>query len=264
MSSLQMLFAWSVRQKLLMKGFDVKTAFLYGELDETVYMTQPDGFIDNKDQVCLLKHSLYGLKQAPRQRNLKFTKFLKDCQLTVSENDSCTFYRLDPISVVAIYVDYGIIFAKEPESIKFVFRERRSNFDIHEVSLETYLGFQIDQKNDKPLLHQSSYSEKVLKKFNMAESNPIGSPISSESRLVHPGYAEALNSSAPYRGAIGSLMYASVITRIDIFFAVKYAARKVSAHTVGDWKMVERIFRYLNNTRVIQNAAMKTTQQQLH
>lgn len=45
---------------------DVKTAFLYGELKETIYMDQPEGFVESgsKDKVCLLNKSLYGLKQA--------------------------------------------------------------------------------------------------------------------------------------------------------------------------------------------------------
>ncbi|CAM8951062.1 unnamed protein product [Rhodiola kirilowii] len=54
---------------------DVKTAFLNGSLDETIFMKQPKGFIDNKhpDFVCYLeKKSIYGLKQSSRQWNKKF------------------------------------------------------------------------------------------------------------------------------------------------------------------------------------------------
>lgn len=58
-------FDWELKQ------MDVKTAFLHGELDEKIYMRQPEGFVDKKnpDHVCLLKKSLYGLKQSPRMWN---------------------------------------------------------------------------------------------------------------------------------------------------------------------------------------------------
>jgi len=41
---------------------DVKTEFLHGELEETIYMQQPEGFVEYNTKVCLLKKSLYGLK----------------------------------------------------------------------------------------------------------------------------------------------------------------------------------------------------------
>lgn len=60
-----------------LKQFDVKTAFLNGELQEDIYMEQPQGFSDGKDRVCKLQRSLYGLKQASRCWNQKFNKFIK-------------------------------------------------------------------------------------------------------------------------------------------------------------------------------------------
>ncbi|KAK3038265.1 hypothetical protein RJ639_029853 [Escallonia herrerae] len=55
---------YGAREKL-----DVKIVFLHGELEEQIFMRQPEGFMiqDKEDHVCLLKKSLYGLKQSPRQ-----------------------------------------------------------------------------------------------------------------------------------------------------------------------------------------------------
>jgi hypothetical protein len=59
-----------------LKEFDVKTAFLYGELEEEVYLEQQEGF-DDGSGVCRLKRSLYALKQAPRYWNKRFLNSMK-------------------------------------------------------------------------------------------------------------------------------------------------------------------------------------------
>ena len=53
-------------EDLDIEQMDVDTAFLYSELQEEVYMVQPEGFNDGSERVCRLKRALYGLKQAPR------------------------------------------------------------------------------------------------------------------------------------------------------------------------------------------------------
>ncbi|XP_015124375.1 uncharacterized protein LOC107046295 [Diachasma alloeum] len=76
--------------------FDVKTAFLNGDLEETIYMEQPAGF-EVDDRVCLLKKSLYGLKQAPRQWNFKISTCLQEFGLIQSEEDPCMYiHKQDP------------------------------------------------------------------------------------------------------------------------------------------------------------------------
>jgi hypothetical protein len=74
---------------------DVKTAFLNGELDEEIYMDQPNGFVVNsqEEQVCKLVMSLYGLKQAPKQWHNKFERTLTAAGFVVNEADKCVYYR---------------------------------------------------------------------------------------------------------------------------------------------------------------------------
>jgi len=69
MTSIRVILGLAARLKLEVEQMDVKTAFLHGDLEEEIYMEQPEGFLvkDKEDYVCKLKKSLYGLKQAPRQ-----------------------------------------------------------------------------------------------------------------------------------------------------------------------------------------------------
>jgi len=76
MPSLRALFSLAAKPQMKIKTFDVKTAFLYGKLEEEVYMQVPNGY-DAQDQVLRLEKALYGLKQAPLQWNRRFTKALK-------------------------------------------------------------------------------------------------------------------------------------------------------------------------------------------
>ncbi|KAK1662939.1 hypothetical protein QYE76_051098 [Lolium multiflorum] len=74
---------------------DVKTAFLNGDLDEDVYMTQPEGFVvEGKEHLaCRLKKSIYGLKQASRQWYLKFDKIIRTFGFTENVKDNCIYVK---------------------------------------------------------------------------------------------------------------------------------------------------------------------------
>ena len=82
-------------QDLEIHQMDIKTAFLQGEFDTEVYMSQPEGYIDEEkaDHVCKLKRSIYGLKQAARCWNLAMDKFLKSSGYKCSGADSCLYIK---------------------------------------------------------------------------------------------------------------------------------------------------------------------------
>nr|GEY69593.1 zinc finger, CCHC-type [Tanacetum cinerariifolium] len=79
---------------------DVKTAFLNGELDEEVYMNQPQSFItpSNKKKVCKLIKSLYGLKQAPKQWHQKFDEVVLSNGYLLIQADKCVHLKKDFLS----------------------------------------------------------------------------------------------------------------------------------------------------------------------
>lgn len=243
MVSVRMIFAHAAMNNLLMAQFDIKTAFLNGDLEETVYMEQPEGFLVDKNKVCLLKRSLYGLKQSPRQWNKKFTDFLKEMNLEVSNHDNCVFFKRKPLVIIAIYVDDGIIFSESKTEIDKILNQLKDRFEVHMIESQAFLGFQIERNKDGSIyLHQKNYIQNILKRFNMEDCKSVDNPISITKITANE---EPLEEEVPYREAIGCLMYAAVITRIDIAYAVNKASRSVEKPTQQDWVSVKRIFRYL-------------------
>ena len=76
--SIRILLALVAKYDWVLHQLDVKTAFLHGDLEETIYMRQPEGFevAGNEGMICLLKKSLYGLKQSSRQWYIKFDEHI--------------------------------------------------------------------------------------------------------------------------------------------------------------------------------------------
>jgi hypothetical protein len=74
---------------------DVKTTFLNGELDEEIYMDQPDEFVPEgqEGKVCKLLKSLYDLKQVPKQWHEKFDRTLTSAGFVINEADRCVYYQ---------------------------------------------------------------------------------------------------------------------------------------------------------------------------
>jgi hypothetical protein len=116
--SIRAIMAIAAARDLEMIQLDVKTAFLYGNLDEEIYMEQPEGFVTQgrEQDVCRLIKSIYGLKQASRVWNIKFNEFIILFGLTKSTVDPCVYYRHlrrweadEELTIFILYVDDGLI-----------------------------------------------------------------------------------------------------------------------------------------------------------
>jgi hypothetical protein len=103
---------------------DVKTAFLNGELDEEIYMDQPNAFVvgGQEGKVCKLLKSLYGLKQAPKQRHEKFERTLTVEGFVINKADKCVYYRYGGGErvILCLYVHDILIFGTSLDVIKEV------------------------------------------------------------------------------------------------------------------------------------------------
>ena len=247
LSTVRSVLSVAARDKLYLLQFDVSTAFLYGDLEEDIYMIQPEGCDDGSGRVCHLKRSLYGLKQAPRCWNKKFNDFLTKEGFKSSFADPCLYIRNrnGRKLILVLYVDDGLIASSNKEDVEQFITDLKKSFQISCSEAKFYLGLEIAQEKDGIKITQKGYIEKILKKFNMENANPVGTPIIKSSQNIEPGKAE---SKFPYRSAVGALMYLMVGTRPDIAYAVGVASRSLENPTEDDIVKVKRIFRYLRGT----------------
>lgn len=248
-TSIRMILSIAAQRKMHIKQFDVKTAFLNGELRETVYMEQPLGFKDATNRVCLLKKSLYGLKQASRCWNQKFSSFIKLFGFKQCKLDPCVYFsnKDDKLMILAIHVDDGLIIGESSEEIHSVIKHLNTNFEVKEMEVGCFLGLEIEQKTDGSIfIHQSIYAKRVLSRFNMENCNSVSTP-SDPNQILH-SFEESDVAKYPYRELIGSLMYLSIGTRPDITHAVGMASRFMEAPKIAHVEAAKRILKYLNKT----------------
>jgi hypothetical protein len=249
--TIQVILAIAAARKLKLRQFDIKTAFLYGDLEEDIYMNQPKGYEDGTTLVCKLQRSLYGLKQAPRCWNKKFKNMLLSFDLKETKADPCVFVstKNEQLLIVAIFVDDGIIAATNDEQVDMMVKYLKNNFETKAGELDHFLGIEIDQRPDGSIfIHQSSYCQRVLERFNIWEANALCIPADPQHSL-DPNLSESTQAGeVPYRESVGSLLYLSQITRPDITFAVNLVSRYLEKPLIIHWNAVKRILKYLKGT----------------
>jgi ATP-binding cassette subfamily B (MDR/TAP) protein 1 len=229
MSSIRVILGLVASLDLELEQMDVKTAFLHGDLDEEIYMVQPEGFEKTRKEhlVCKLKKSLYGLKQAPRQWYKKFDSFMTSHEYTKTDADHCVYvktFRGDKFIILLLYVDDML----KKELSKF--------FDMKNLGpAKQILGMQIvrDRKARKLWLSQQRYVDRVPERFNMKDAKPVTTPLANHfklSKMSCPTTQDGKETmtAIPYSSAVGSLMYAMVCTRPDIAHAVGVVSRFLS------------------------------------
>ena len=136
------------KENLHLQQMDVKTAFLHGDLEEEIYMQQPQGFeVKGKEKlVCKLQKSLYGLKQAPRQWYKKFDSFMKNSGFLRCEADHCCYIkRFDGSYIILLlYVDDMLIVGANLHEIDKLKRNLSEEFAMKDLgAAKQILGMRI-------------------------------------------------------------------------------------------------------------------------
>jgi hypothetical protein len=141
---------WKVHQ------MDVKTTFLNGEIEEEVYIEQPDGFVihEKESHVCRLKKSLYGLKQAPRAWYEKIDGYLMSLGFNKSVADPNLYYNIvgGECLILVLYVDDLFLTGSESLIVECK-RALDSEFEMKDLGMMHYfLGLEVWQRTDEIFL----------------------------------------------------------------------------------------------------------------
>ncbi|KAJ9551570.1 hypothetical protein OSB04_015615 [Centaurea solstitialis] len=243
--SLALSYSWPIHQ------LDVKNAFLHGDLQETVYMHQPPGFVDPSAprHVCLLRKSLYGLKQAPRAWYQRFATYLVKVGFIGSKSDSSLFiYKHGGnTAFLLLYVDDIILTASSTTFLQHIIGLLSSEFAMTDLGpLSYFLGISVTRSKGAMFLSQRKYAEDILQRANMSTCKPVTTPVDTKSKL-------SLESGSPihdptlYRRLAGALQYLT-FSRPDIAYAVQQICLFMHAPREAHLIALKRILRYIRGT----------------
>jgi Reverse transcriptase (RNA-dependent DNA polymerase) len=248
------LMAVAAAENLTMAQLDVKTAFLYGEIEEEVYMKLPPGYehLGPPGSVCRIVKAVYGLKQAPRQWNSVLVAYLTGEGFIQSTADPSLFVKRTSHGLVYIivYVDDCIIAGHSPDEVEKAVNSFKRRFDAHSLGAPAdYCGILIERDTEEGTitLHQSGYVLQLLAAWDADGGVPKSCPQPSIP-LVKEGEPLSGELLTAYPSLVGSLMHLANCTRPDIAQPVSRLARYLKAPTIQHWGAAQHLLSYLAGT----------------
>ncbi|GKA43768.1 retrovirus-related pol polyprotein from transposon TNT 1-94 [Tanacetum coccineum] len=211
LEAIRIFLAFAAHMNMIVYQMDVKMAFLNGIMREEVYVSQPDGVVDqdNPNHVYKLKKALFGLKQAPHVWYDLLSKFILSQEFSKGIVDPTLFIKSQgkDILLVQIYVDDIIFASSTPELCDQFSKIMCSKFKMSMMGkISFFLGLQISQSPRGIFLNQSKYALESLKKSGMKSSDPVDTPMVEKSKLDEDPQGKAVNPTH-YRGMVGTFMY---------------------------------------------------------
>ncbi|GJW48581.1 putative ribonuclease H-like domain-containing protein [Tanacetum coccineum] len=219
--AIRLFLAYASFKDFMVYQMDVKSAFLYGKIEEEVYVCQPPGFEDPDfpDRVYKVEKALYGLHQAPRAWYETLSTYLLDNGFQRGKIDKTLFIKRHKgdILLVQVYVD-DIIFGSTKKELCIAFEKlMHEKFQMSSMGeLTFFLGLQVKQKKDGIFISQDKYVDEILKKFGFTEVKTASTPMETQKPLLKDEDGEEVDVHM-YRSMIGSLMYLTS-SRPDIMY----------------------------------------------
>ena len=254
---MRLLLATAALKDWDIKAVDIKTAFLYGALDEELYMEQPPGFIikGQEGKVYRLKKALYGLKQASLAWNKAANKSLEQLgfKRLISDAGIYTLHHGDTIIVVILYVD-DVLFMGDNHKLlmdkKKQFMKKWECRDMGPVS--EYLGMKIrrDRKIGTLSIDQIDYAKKIVQRFGQENCHDVATPLPGgyKPQSQSPDQKADPQRVNYYQSIIGSLLYLTLGTRPDIAYAVILMSQFMVNPSEDHIKKALHIVKYVKST----------------
>ncbi|KAK4391658.1 Retrovirus-related Pol polyprotein from transposon RE2 [Sesamum angolense] len=243
------------KARLVAKGFtqtygmDIKNAFLYGDLNETVYMEQPPGYVaqgEKQRMVCKLKKAIYGLKQSPRAWFDKFSRIIGEFGFSRCQADHSVFVQTTTsgMVVLAVYVDDILITGSDLVGIEEAKTYLQKHFVTKDLGRPRYfLGIEIAHSKHGISVSQRKYACDLLHEAGLLGTKPVDTPMDSNPDFWNDD-GNYLEDKTKYRRLVGKLIYLTV-TKPDISFAVGLVSQFMDKPRLVHWEAALRILKYI-------------------
>ena len=244
------------------KIVDVETAFLYGDLEEEIYMECPPGMMGiTSAQVLLLLKCIYGLVQAARQYHKKFVTILKSIGFTGGDVDPCLFVRKtkEGICFVGIYVDDNLLIGNSKAIDRTIVELKEKGLVLKiEDDFHDYLSCEIVFSEDRKKAwlgqpHLISKLEEIfgneVKKFQKYKTP--GTPSTHQVRELNKSLCLSAEKQTNFRSGVGMLLYLVKHSRPDIANCVRELSKVLDGATQGSYKEMLRVIKYVLDTKTL-------------
>ncbi|KAK1431416.1 hypothetical protein QVD17_07875 [Tagetes erecta] len=249
--TIRVLFSVAANKGWPLHQFDVKNAFLHGDLKEEVYMEAPPGFQNDfkSEEVCRLKKSLYGLKQSPRAWFGRFTIAMKKYGYHQSNSDHTLFIkrRNGLVTCLIIYVDDMILTGDDKQEMIQLKKNLFAEFEMKDLGrLKYFLKVEVLRSIQGIFICQRKYVLDLLAETGMIDCKPAETPMMANQKL-HMEIETELADKERYQRLVGKLIYLSH-TRPDIAYAVGVVSQFMHQPQATHMEAVIRRIRYLKGT----------------
>jgi hypothetical protein len=250
-NTIRVLLSLAANLEWPLQQFDVKNAFLHGDLEEEVYMDFPPGFSTSSEsgKICRLRKSLYGLKQSPRAWFGRFTHSMRRYGYHQSQSDHTLFLKHSnegKITALIVYVDDIVVTGNDIMEMGKLKTYLAKEFEIKDLgNLRYFLGIEVARSKEGIFVSQRKYVLDLLVETGMLACKPIDTPIEQNHRLGEDVDDTPVDRER-YQKLVGKLIYLSH-TRPDIAFAVSVVSQFMHAPCEKHMEAVYRILRYLKS-----------------